>query len=166
MPAIIPAEKIISGFSSFPPTLDVSSHHYLVLSRQTSCRIVRNKNISGDASITRKYFSQEAKIHASLRANLTRTTNLQWRHDMDRSGYCRTFFVLCPLTRYHQPIYARDGPLAQCRHYYAQIEYYTALRRNGGSGKNMEQWRQLRHDLKQRYDRLQCRKWADKITQR
>lgn len=58
---------------------------------------------------------------------------------------------------------ATDGTLMQCQSYTKKIDYYTALRRNGGSAKTMEKWKQKRNNYKNRYSDKNCKQWGSKL---
>ena len=61
--------------------------------------------------------------------------------------------------------FAADGTLKQCKGYHKRIDYYTALRRNGGSANSMEKWKQKRNNYKDRYREKNCRKWGSKLNE-
>lgn len=61
---------------------------------------------------------------------------------------------------------AAPGSLKQCQGYVKKIEYYTALRRQGGAAKSMEKWKQKRRDYKQRYTRKHCKDWGSALRRK
>ena len=62
------------------------------------------------------------------------------------------------------PATAKDqGTLEQCQQVKNKIQYYTDLRRSGGSSKTMENWKQSRDRYKDEYSDLSCTKWRNKL---
>ncbi|MEP1469726.1 MAG: hypothetical protein ABJK25_02020 [Halieaceae bacterium] len=51
---------------------------------------------------------------------------------------------------------AQSASLQQCQQYKDQIERYTSLRRNGGSGKQMDAWKRSRRDSEKAYSNHYC----------
>ena len=54
------------------------------------------------------------------------------------------------------PAAAQSISLKQCQQYKDQIARYTSLRRNGGSGKQMDAWHRSRRDNEQAYRNHYC----------
>ena len=51
---------------------------------------------------------------------------------------------------------AQSASLQQCQQYKDQIARYTSLRRNGGSGKQMDAWKRSRRDSEKAYSGHYC----------
>jgi hypothetical protein len=51
---------------------------------------------------------------------------------------------------------AQSVSLQQCQQYKDQIARYTSLRRNGGSGKQMDAWKRSRRDSEKAYSNHYC----------
>lgn len=51
---------------------------------------------------------------------------------------------------------AQSVSLKQCQQYKDQIDRYTGLRRNGGSGKQMDAWKRARRDSEKAYSGHYC----------
>jgi len=51
----------------------------------------------------------------------------------------------------------REPTLAQCQMLKDQIDHYTELRKKGGSAGVMEQWKQQREKLKEKFRDMECR---------
>ena len=51
---------------------------------------------------------------------------------------------------------AQSVSLQQCQQYKNQIDRYTGLRRNGGSGKQMDAWKRARRDSEKAYSNHYC----------
>lgn len=56
------------------------------------------------------------------------------------------------------PANADNGTLKQCQNIAKQLERIEARRKNGGSRKEMDAWREKRHKLSDKYYRLNCRR--------
>ncbi|MBT8071722.1 MAG: hypothetical protein KJO80_14910 [Gammaproteobacteria bacterium] len=66
--------------------------------------------------------------------------------------------VLLPATL---AVYASDvevTSLEECQRIQAQIDYYTELRKKGGSAQKMEHWKQQRDEWNRRFSDEKCRK--------
>lgn len=83
---------------------------------------------------------------------------------MERNTCFVILLTLCISTTISKMTLAADGSLKQCQGYNKKIEYYTALRRNGGSAKSMENWKQKRNGYKERFSNRKCRKWGREIN--
>ena len=53
---------------------------------------------------------------------------------------------------------ARALPLDDCRKIQRKIDHYTALRRGGGSSKQMESWKRKRQEYKDRFRLGNCKR--------
>jgi len=62
--------------------------------------------------------------------------------------------VLLPLAS--APSSAQSISLQQCQQYKDQVARYTSLRRNGGSGKQMDAWKRSRRESEKAYSDNYC----------
>ncbi|KAA1194089.1 hypothetical protein F0M18_01200 [Pseudohalioglobus sediminis] len=58
------------------------------------------------------------------------------------------------------PVRAQDAPLWQCQQWQDKIDYYTDLRRKGGSVRDLESWKQARAEYEEKFKDAGCRKHA------
>jgi hypothetical protein len=58
---------------------------------------------------------------------------------------------------------AREKNLDQCRSIQAELNRLEALRRGGGSAKQMDSWKRRMHDKQDDYSRLYCRRYRHLI---
>ena len=56
-----------------------------------------------------------------------------------------------------------EASLSQCQYWKDKIDYYTDLRRKGGSASRMESWRSTRREYKEKYNDYECDGWGRKI---
>ncbi len=54
-------------------------------------------------------------------------------------------------------------PLTRCQQIQKQINYYSDLRKRGGSAEQMEQWKQQREKYKEDFDRGNCKQWGKQL---
>ena len=59
--------------------------------------------------------------------------------------------------------YSAEGSLASCQKIKDRIDYYTRLRRSGGSSKTMEDWKQKRDHYKNKYSEKHCNQWRNDL---
>ncbi len=62
-----------------------------------------------------------------------------------------------------QALAGSQGTLRQCQKVKDKIDYYTDLRRAGGSSKSMEKWKQKRDHYHERYGVLRCSQWRNEL---
>lgn len=55
---------------------------------------------------------------------------------------------------------AQSATLEQCQHWQAEIEYYTQLRRAGGSAAQMERWKQQRAEYEEQFRENRCLRYG------
>ena len=68
-----------------------------------------------------------------------------------------TLTYLLVLTALLAPVAnAQDIPLERCKHLQQRIDYYTKLRRNGGSASQMESWKKARSRHEQEFRDGDC----------
>ena len=60
--------------------------------------------------------------------------------------------------------FASDGELERCRFLHDRIERYTALRRAGGPGAQMERWRKAREKHAREYRQRRCHRFGRRLT--
>lgn len=60
--------------------------------------------------------------------------------------------------------YKSQASLSQCQYLKDQVDYYTELRRKGGSARRMEYWRDQRREYQEEYDKLKCHFWRRKLS--
>jgi hypothetical protein len=54
--------------------------------------------------------------------------------------------------------------LTRCQQIQKQIDYYTDLRKRGGSAQEMEHWKQQREKYKDDFDQGNCKKWGKQLN--
>ena len=59
-------------------------------------------------------------------------------------------------------VHAKNN-LDQCRKLYAKIEHYDELRRQGGSGAQMDAWKRSRRSLEKQFRSLGCRYYRGRL---
>ena len=57
-----------------------------------------------------------------------------------------------------------DAELERCRYLHDRIERYTALRRGGGNGAQMERWRKAREKYSREYREKRCHRFGSRLT--
>jgi hypothetical protein len=60
--------------------------------------------------------------------------------------------------------FASDAELERCRYLHDRIEHYTALRRGGGNGMQMERWRRAREKHAREYRERRCHRFGSRLT--
>ncbi|QKQ27810.1 hypothetical protein [Candidatus Reidiella endopervernicosa] len=73
------------------------------------------------------------------------------------------FLLATILINPHNVVAASKGSLAQCQSVQDQINYYTNLRRAGGSARTMESWKRSRQKQKDRFTKHNCKQWRNKL---
>lgn len=59
--------------------------------------------------------------------------------------------------------HADQGTLSECQHIKDRIEYYTNLKRAGGSAKQMASWHKKRNDYKGKYSSNKCTRYKKEL---
>ncbi len=57
------------------------------------------------------------------------------------------------------PVAAQETSLEQCQKLKNDIARYSALRRDGGSGAQMDAWKQRRRELEKQFRQLRCKQY-------
>jgi len=57
-----------------------------------------------------------------------------------------------------------QATLRQCQYIQDKIEYYTDLRRSGGSARTMENWKRKRNYYEDKFGNQNCKKWNGKLN--
>ncbi len=58
---------------------------------------------------------------------------------------------------------AQEVSLSDCQEWQNQIDYYSALRKKGGSVQQMEFWKQARREYEEKFDKNGCRKYGREV---
>ena len=66
--------------------------------------------------------------------------------------------VAAPIT-----LHAAKASLETCQQLHDRVEYYTDLRRSGGSARKMESWKQQRDRYKEKYSDYHCDRYRNRI---
>ncbi len=56
-----------------------------------------------------------------------------------------------------------QGSLQQCQHVQDRIQYYTNMKRAGGSASQMTYWHKKRNEYKARFSDYRCKKYRNKL---
>ena len=67
------------------------------------------------------------------------------------------------LVLFSVPGYSQQASLLKCQKIKNNIKKYNILRRNGGSPKQMESWKQRRKKHKEKFEKLNCEKWKKEL---
>lgn len=67
--------------------------------------------------------------------------------------------VILPLTAHAKP----EASLRQCQSWKDRIDYYSDLRREGGSAREMERWRTERRKISEEFRAYDCHEWQRKL---
>ncbi len=59
----------------------------------------------------------------------------------------------------------KSGTLSLCQTLQSRIGYYEALRREGGSAQEMDNWRKQRRAQQKEFGRLRCSRWGKQLQQ-
>ena len=57
------------------------------------------------------------------------------------------------------PVAAQEASLERCQKLKNDIVRYSALRRDGGSGAQMDAWKQRRRELEKQFRQLRCKQY-------
>ncbi|MGB0732599.1 MAG: hypothetical protein ACPGPF_02500 [Pontibacterium sp.] len=79
------------------------------------------------------------------------------------SYFKKPVLFILGLAVFSAPVYAQQGSLSTCQAIKNKIIYYTDLRRNGGSVKQMETWKAKKHSYRKQFSKYKCREHGSKI---
>lgn len=75
----------------------------------------------------------------------------------------RMIFILC-LVSLALPVWAiEQGSLETCRRIQAKIDYYTDLKRQGGSSSQINRWHRQRNEYKKLFSYNNCKRYRGKL---
>ena len=61
------------------------------------------------------------------------------------------------------PVFAQEATLSECRQWQEKINYYTKLRKAGGSVRQMESWKRQRGEYEEKFRRSRCQKYGKQV---
>lgn len=71
--------------------------------------------------------------------------------------------LLLPLLVVAVPVAGQTASLERCKYLNEQIEYFTKLRKGGGSARQMERWKVQRREYEDEFRIKHCHKYGRKL---